>query len=152
MDVKTILWPTDLSKSSIKAAPHVVDLAEKHGARVVVLYVGIDLCEYFPAYSNYPSQDELRSFQSWELEKAKKDLETVCEKELKACPNWEVKLVQGEAVGKILDLIKHENADMVVLTSRGHGAENRPDKGTGLGSTAREVVEKSPVPVHVVKA
>jgi nucleotide-binding universal stress UspA family protein len=41
---------------------------------------------------------------------------------------------------------------MVVLTSRGHGAENRPDTGTGLGSTAREVVEKSTVPVHVIKA
>jgi nucleotide-binding universal stress UspA family protein len=152
MDVNTILWPTDLSKSSIQAAQHVVDLAEKHGAGVVVLYVGIDLCEYFPAYGNYPSKDELQSFQSWEIEQAKKDLEAVCEKELKACPNWEVKLVQGDAVGKILEFVKSENADLVVLTSRGHGSENRPDKGTGLGSVAREVVERSPVPVHVVKA
>lgn len=152
MDVKTILWPTDLSKSSIKAAQHVVDLAEKHGARVVVLYVGIDLCEYFPAYSNYPSKDELQNFQSWEIETAKKDLESVCEKELKACPNWEVKLVQGDAAGKILEFVKNENADMIVLTSRGQGAEKRADKGTGLGSVAKEVIEKSPVPIHVIKA
>jgi len=152
MNVKTILWPTDLSKSSIAAAGHVVDLAGKHGAAVIVLYVGIDLCEYFPAYSNYPGQDELRNFQSWELERAKKDLETVCGKELKACPNWDIKLIQGDAAGKILDAVKEMNADLVVLTSRGRGAENRPDKGTGLGSVARQVVRDSPVPVHIVKS
>lgn len=152
MDVKTILWPTDLSSSSIAAAGHVVDLAKKHGARVIVLYVGIDLCEYFPAYGNYPGQDELQNFQSWELERAKKDLESVCDKELKACPNWEIRLIQGDAAGKILQTVKDENVDLVVLTSRGRGAENRPDKGTGLGSVVREVVRDSPVPVHIVKS
>lgn len=152
MDVKTILWPTDLSKSSIAAAGHVADLATKHGARVIVLYVGIDLCEYFPAYGNYPGQNELQNFQSWELERAKKDLESVCDKELKACPNWDIKLIQGDAAGKILQAVKDENVDLVVLTSRGRGAENRPDKGTGLGSVAREVVRDSPVPVHIVKS
>jgi hypothetical protein len=32
MEIKTILWPTDLSANSLKAGPHVVALARKHDA------------------------------------------------------------------------------------------------------------------------
>ena len=42
MEVRTILWPTDLSKNSIKAAKHVSSLAEKYQAKVILLYVGVD--------------------------------------------------------------------------------------------------------------
>ena len=43
MEVRTILWPTDLSKNSIKAAKHVSSLANKYQAKVILLYVGVDL-------------------------------------------------------------------------------------------------------------
>jgi hypothetical protein len=45
----TILWPTELSKSSMRALPQVMSLSEKYGANVVVLYVAPDLCSMFPA-------------------------------------------------------------------------------------------------------
>ena len=149
MEVRTILWPTDLSKNSIKAARHVSSLALKYGAKVIVLYVGVDLLSYFRAYGD-PSKDQLEHFQGWELKEAKKHLETVCEKELKACPNIEVKLVQGDAASEILKTVKDAKADMVVLTSHGRGQEDLDQKSTDFGSVAKKVMANSPVPVHLV--
>jgi nucleotide-binding universal stress UspA family protein len=150
MEVRTILWPTDLSKNSIKAAKHVSSLAEKYKAKVILLYVGVDLMSFFPAYGNYPSEDQLEHFQNWELKQAKKHLESVCEKELKACPNIEVKLVQGDAATEILKMAQETKADMMVLTSHGRGHEDLDQKSADFGSVAKKVMANSPVPVHLV--
>jgi nucleotide-binding universal stress UspA family protein len=149
MEVRTILWPTDLSKNSIKAAKHVSSLAQKYQAKVILLYVGVDLASYFRAYGD-PSESQLEHFQGWELKQAKKQLETVCDQELKACPNIEVKLVQGDAANEILKAIKEAKADMVVLTSHGRGTEELDQKSTDFGSVAKKVMANSPVPVHLV--
>ena len=149
MEVRTILWPTDLSKNSIKAAKHVSSLALKYDAKVILLYVGVDLMSMFPAYGT-PSGGQLEHFQQWELEQAKKHLEGVCAKELKACPNIDVRLVQGDAAVEILKTIKEAKADMVVLTSHGRGQEDLDQKSTDFGSVAKKVLANSPVPVHLV--
>lgn len=149
MEVRTILWPTDLSKNSIKAAKHVSSLAQKYQAKVILLYVGVDLMSHFRAYGN-PSEDQLEHFQNWELKQAKKHLEAVCEKELKSCPNIQVKLVQGDAAAEILKAVKEDKADMVVLTSHGRGHEELDQKSADFGSVAQKVMAKSPVPVHLV--
>ena len=149
MEVRTILWPTDLSKNSIKAAKHVESLAEKYQAKVVLLYVGVDLMTHFGAYS-YPSEDHLKHFQDWELQHAKKQLEVVCAKELKACPKIEMRLVQGDPAAEILKSVKDEKADMVVLTSHGRGSEGLDQKSADFGSVAKKVMANSPVPVHLV--
>jgi nucleotide-binding universal stress UspA family protein len=149
MEVRTILWPTDLSKNSIKAAKHVSSLALKYQAKVILMYVGVDLLSYFRAYGD-PSKDQLEHFQSWELKQAKTHLEGVCEQELKACPNIEVKLVQGDAASEILKAIKETKADMVVLTSHGRGQEDLDQKSADFGSVAKKVLANSPVPVHLV--
>jgi nucleotide-binding universal stress UspA family protein len=149
MEVRTILWPTDLSKNSIKAAKHVSSLASKYQAKVILLYVGVDLLSYFRAYGD-PSKDQLEHFQSWELKQAKQHLETVCAQELQACPNIEVKLVQGDAANEILKTIKEAKADMVVLTTHGRGQEDLDRKSADFGSVAKKVMANSPVPVHLV--
>jgi len=150
MEVRTILWPTDLSKNSIKAAKHVSSLAQKYQAKVILLYVGVDMMSLFPAYGTYPSPEQLENFQSWELKQAKKQLESMCETELQACPNIEVKLVQGDAACEILKIAKDAKADMVVLTSHGRGHEEVDQKSADFGSVAKKVMAKSPVPVHLV--
>lgn len=150
MEVRTILWPTDLSKNSIKAAKHVSSLALKYQAKVILLYVGVDLMSMFPAYGNYPSKDQLEHFHTWELQQAKKHLEAVCAKELKACPNVDVRLAQGDAASEILKTIKKAKADMVVLTSHGRGHDELDQKSAEFGSVAKKVMANSPVPVHLV--
>jgi len=149
MEVRTILWPTDLSKNSIKAAKNVESLAEKYKAKVIVLYVGVDLLSHFGAYGE-PTQEHLQHFQKWEMDHAKKKLESVCAAELKACPALEVRLVQGDAATEIIKAIKEEKADMVVLTTHGRGAEDMDRISTEFGSVAKKVITNSPVPIHLV--
>jgi nucleotide-binding universal stress UspA family protein len=149
MEVRTILWPTDLSKNSIKAAKHVSSLALKYQAKVILMYVGVDLLSYFRAYGD-PSKDQLEHFQGWELKQAKKHLETVCEQELKTCPNIEVKLVQGDAAAEILKTISQAKVDLVVLTTHGRGHDELDQKSSEFGSVAYKVMANSPVPVHLV--
>lgn len=149
MDVKTILWPTDLSENSQRAAKHVVSLAEQYGAAVKLLYVAADLCDYFPAYGNHPDPEKVQAFVDWELEHAKKKLGSICDSELKGCPNLSFHLVKGDAAQEILKAISEYKADLVVLTSRGHGGKTGV-KGD-FGNVADKVVKSSPIPVHVVK-
>ena len=105
MEVRTILWPTDLSRNSLKAAPHVNSLAEKYQAKVLVLYVGVDLMNLLPYGGKYPNEEYLEHFRNWETEQAKKRLETICDKELKACPMFDVVLVTGDPATEILKAV-----------------------------------------------
>jgi len=149
MEVRTILWPTDLSKNSIKAAKNVESLAERYKAKVILLYVGVDLMSHTGVYGE-PTPEHLKHFQQWETDRAKKKLESVCQKELKACPALEVRLVQGDAATEIIKAIKKEKADMVVITTHGRGAENVDQVSAEFGSVAKKVIANSPVPVHLV--
>jgi nucleotide-binding universal stress UspA family protein len=150
MEIKTILWPTDLSRNSLKAAKNVESLAEKYQAKVILLYVGVDPMTMFPAWGNYPSQEQMRHFQDFEMKHARQALETVCAKELKACPNIDIQLVTGHAACEIIKMAKDQKADMIVLTSHGRGHDELDQKSTEFGSVARQVLAQSPVPVHLV--
>lgn len=150
MKVRTILWPTDLSKLSLKAAPHVNSLAEKYQAKVIVFYVGVDLMNLLPYGGKYPSEEHLSHFQSWEMDQAKKKLETICQAELKACPMFEVNLVQGDPAAEILKAIKKLKVDMVVLSSHGRSADDLDAASPEFGSVVLRVLKSSPVPVHLV--
>ncbi|MEJ2071530.1 MAG: universal stress protein [Syntrophobacterales bacterium] len=149
MEVRTILWPTDLSRNSLKAAKHVNSLAEKYQAKVIVMYVGVDLMTQLMSYG-YPSEEHVKNFQDWELDQAKKKLATVCEENLKACPMLDILMVQGDAAEQIIKAIKEKKADMVVLSSHGRTADDLDKASPEFGSVARKVVANSPVPVHLV--
>lgn len=150
MEIQTILWPTDLSRASLRAAGQVVSLAEKYGARVVVVYVAVDLCSYFPAFGNYPSPDHIQAFQSWEVEDARKKLDDMCKQLLHGCPYFTVRLAKGEAGAEILKVAMEEKAGLVVMTSRGMSLDKGAGETTGLGNVARKVLESSTIPVQIV--
>jgi nucleotide-binding universal stress UspA family protein len=150
MEVRTILWPTDLSRNSLKAAPHVNSLAEKYQAKVLVLYVGVDLMNLLPYGGKYPNEEYLEHFRNWETEQAKKRLETICDKELKACPMFDVVLVTGDPATEILKAADQHQADMVVLSSHGRSADDLDAASPEFGSVARKVLKNSSVPVHLV--
>ncbi|QJT10382.1 universal stress protein [Oceanidesulfovibrio marinus] len=148
MEPKTILWPTDLSKSSIDSAKHVLSLSRKYGAGVVMLYVAVNLCDFFPAYGNYPSPNVLKDFQSWELQHAREQMEHVCERDLKECPNLEIEVVQGDPVEEILEMVKKKDADMIVVAGR--NKKTGAAKGTYLAEAMGDLIHLAPVPVLVV--
>jgi len=84
------------------------------------------------------------------LKHAKKQLEQVCETELKACPKIEMRLVRGEAAGEILKSVKKEKADLVVLTTHGRGHGDLDQRSSDFGSVAKKVLATSRAPVHLV--
>jgi nucleotide-binding universal stress UspA family protein len=77
-------------------------------------------------------------------------MESICDKDLKACPMLQIKLVQGDPAAEILKAVAEEKADLVVLTSHGKGQEALDTKSPEFGSVARKVLSLSPVSVYVV--
>lgn len=150
MEVKKILWPTDLSENSLKALDHVYDLATKFGAEIIMLYVGIDLKNYFPAYGNYPNPELYERFEQWEQQEARKRLNDLCNGKLGGCPALTTRIVTGDAVNEILKAIKEYGVDLVVMTTHGHGHGDSAREALHPGRTAELVSRRSPVPVHLV--
>ena len=146
----TILWPTELSRSSLSALPQVMSLSEKYGANVVVLYVAPDLCSMFPAYGSYPSGEFVEKFQDWELEKAREELQNICSGKLQGCPNLTIRLLRGDAGEKIVEAVRKEDADMIVMATRGQSLDRSGERWSDLGSVATKVAANSPVPVVLV--
>jgi nucleotide-binding universal stress UspA family protein len=125
-----------------------LSLAEKYKAEVIFMYVTVDLCSYFPAYGNYPNIDHLNNFRDWELEKARKRLEEICDTKLKGCPYLKLRLAQGDPSEQILELADKEKADLIVLTNRCQGKGSQ--KYDEIGSVASKVIKKSSIPVYII--
>jgi len=134
MNEPTLLWPTDLSKGSLKAAGEVMALARQQGARIVVLYVAVDLCSYFPAYGNFPSPERIQEFQGWEMQTARATLEDMCANLLSGCPYLTVRLAKGDAAAQILKTAQDEHVTQIVMTSRGQSLDQDPGNVAGLGA------------------
>ena len=77
-------------------------------------------------------------------------MQHLCETELKACPNMEIRLVQGDAASEILKAVQTEKADLVVITTHGLSHDKMEKKSPLFGSVAEKVIRTSPVPVHLV--
>jgi len=148
--IRTILWPTDLSRNSLQSAKHVASLAEKYQAKIIMLYVATDLTSLYGGYAHEPGEHHLQHFQEWELKQAKSKMQQICQTELKACPNMEIRLVQGDAASEILKAVQAEKADLLVITTHGRGHDEIDQKSPVFGSVAEKVIRHSTVPVHLV--
>jgi len=115
-----------------------------------MLYVATDLTSMFGGYAHEPGEHHLQHFQEWELKQAKSKMQHLCETELKACPNMEIRLVQGDAASEILKAVQTEKADLVVITTHGLSHDKMEKKSPLFGSVAEKVIRTSPVPVHLV--
>jgi nucleotide-binding universal stress UspA family protein len=146
MEVKKILWPTDLSENAVKAQPYVTSLTEKYQTEVHVLYVMEDLPYAEVAYHG-PAADfdasQIDRIREWEEEHAKERLDEICKEHLKGCPLYVRHVAIGDPAKEILKFVEKEKVDMVVMATRGR-------KGFFYGSVAEKVVRNSPVPVVTI--
>ena len=141
-EIKTILWPNDLSKCSEEALPYVRSLAKKYGALVHVLYVVEDLTDHDSWYGDFdPTHAE--KIMQWEQEKAQKRQQQLCQKYLGDCAEYQKHIIIGNPVQEILKFIDAANVDMVVMCKKGKTG------GFDMGGVARKVIAGSPVPVVV---
>ena len=140
--VDKILFSCDLTENSTKILPYVLSVAEKYNSQVYILYVD-ELQKWGGHFIPHTSLNTLREEA---MKSAEKAMDKICEEQLQSCPNFERKIVSGDAATEILKTIESEDIDMVVMGTHGRkGLEH-----TIFGSVAENVVKRSPVPVLVV--
>jgi nucleotide-binding universal stress UspA family protein len=145
MEIKKILWPTDLSGNAEKALPHVNSLSQKYKTEIHILYVIEELGIHEPWYGVF-EPDHMEKIHEWEAKKARARLNQICEEYLKRCPLYTKHVSIGDPAEEILKLIAEENIDMVVMATRGR-------KGRfAFGSVTEKVVKNAPVTVVTIPA
>lgn len=143
MEIKKILWPTDLSGNAEKAQETVRAMAQKHGAEVHLLYVMEDLGRHEPWYGDF-NQEHIDKIQAWEREKAEKRLNELCETALKGCPAFFKEIALGDPAEEILKAVGKIGADAVILAAKGRTGR------FAFGGVADKVVKNASVPVVTV--
>jgi nucleotide-binding universal stress UspA family protein len=145
MELKKILWATDLSENARQALPYVSSLSEKYQTEVHVLYV-LEAMGPFGAWYGDFDQSQLEKLQSLEKQKAEEVLDEICSTHLESCPLYVRHTALGDPASEILKLIDKEKPDMVVLTTRGRRGQFQ------FGGVAEKVVKHADVPVLTVPA
>ena len=143
MEVKKILWPTDLSGNAHKAMPLVTSLSMKYNCEVHVLYVIEELALHEPWYGEFYSS-RIGEIHAWERQKAEERLNSICEEHLKGCPMYVRHIAIGEPADEILKLVPYEGIDMVVMAKRGRRGR------FSFGSVTEKVLKSVSVPIIVV--
>ena len=150
MEIKKILWPTDLSKNAAKALPYVSSLSERYGAEVHLLYVVEDALQFDHIYGD-ANPVFLKELQERISEEGNKYLEKVCQESLSHCPAYYKHIVVGDPANEILKAVEDLQVNIIVMATHGHGNEvSSGIRHFPSGSVSEKVIKNSPVPVLTV--
>ncbi len=140
---KKILVPTDASEYSRRALTSAIELAKHFQAEITLLHVTFPPHAYWGytlSYGILVAQEDLT-----------RNGEVALEATLLGVPTDGVKLItvleMGHPVNKILDQIRKDKIDLVVIGSHGYG----PIMGSVLGSVSQRILQKATCPVLLVK-
>lgn len=147
MDIHKILWPSDRSEESDRSLAYALFIAKKYDAEILGIHVSrkqpfLSSLEFFDA--NDESLKNAFEHSEQEFESYFSSLESRLRKQ-KVRLNW--KILKGESAEKVLRVAKREQADLIVMGTRGHGLLDR----MLIGSTTLEVLRKSMVPILAYK-
>lgn len=165
VNVKKILYATDLSENAHYAFAYAVSLANLYGATIVILHVLTEipnLDSSVQAYIDAERWQEIKDRNMKEVRESlagkKRDhvaireaLDQFCE-DVKSASNEQFKtdeivVKRGNTVDIILEESQKRNCDLIVMGTQGHGIL----ADVMMGSTARKVIRRSPTPVLVVR-
>ena len=146
--MKTIVAAVDFSNATLGVLEMAGSLAKAFGAQLHLLHV----IEQEPTYTAYGfTPDEypvLHEFQEEAKRRAARKLEDLLTTTAGNLPGTSVHLIEDSPLHGIVNYVKQNNADLVVLGSHGHGVV----VSLLLGSVAEGMVRKSVVPTLVVPA
>lgn len=138
--IKLILAALDGSKYSFKALDYACELAEKHGAKLLMLHA-------------YRSTSDLRGTEGFNrlVAKRKQAGEAVMEEARcrVAGASFEIEedLLEGPGADAVIRVATFRNADLIVMGTRGMGSF----KGLLFGSVSTKVAHHAPCSVLVVR-
>ncbi|MEW6673404.1 MAG: universal stress protein [Thermodesulfobacteriota bacterium] len=166
VEIKKILYATDLSESARHAFAYAVSLANAYGASITILHVLFNVPNVDSIAAFYIGQDEWNKIKQRTLDDARQALigkkrenvaikeilsrfsETVsAEAEAAAALTDEILIKKGNPEDQILQQAEERHCDLIVMGSHGHGAIAE----AVIGSTARKVLRRSKIPVLVVR-
>jgi len=155
--IRRILYATDLSENARYAYGYAADLAAKYDAKVTILFVIEQISHMTDIYVNdilgSEKWKELKEGHKEEYyEKIRNRVENFCNEagsDIKECTLMvdDIKIKEGVPFQEIIGLCDEINADAVVMGSYGHSALTE----LFVGGTTRRVVNKSRIPVLVVR-
>ena len=167
VEVKKILYATDLSENARYAFAYAVSLADLYNAAITILHVLPEVPELLDqSVIGYISAERWEEIKSQQLEEAKEALigkrkEHLAVKEALLQFSEDVKqqqqgagfttdeviVVRGNPVEEIIKNAEERNCELLVMGT--HGLGTLAD--AMLGSTARRVIRRSKMPVLVVR-
>ena len=167
VDVKKILYATDLSESARYAFAYAVSLADLYNAAITFIHVLPEVPHRLDkSVIGYISEERWEEIKSQNVEEAREAiigksrdhlairdaLHQFSEdaKEGRAGEGFvtdDIIVVRGNPVEEILKYSKEKNCDLIVMGTHGQGTL----ADAMMGSTARRVLRRSPKPVLVVR-
>jgi nucleotide-binding universal stress UspA family protein len=136
--IKNILYATDFSQAAEAALPYAKGLAMQYGATVHGVHMR------FPAFCPNVAIMAMPEFESAAQEQSKIEAELL--NELLADVPHEVSVCAGEFWSTILDIVRKQSVDLIVIGTRGRtGVEKAL-----LGSMSEEILRSAPCPVLTV--
>jgi len=155
LQIKKILYATDLSKNSAYAFFYAVDMAKKHNASIVILH-SIEPIRHIYDEGGMALESVLEKAkkheQEMDIEEIKTRLQEFCNKaETQIGPPCvglvsKILVPLGHPVEEILKAADDEGCDAIVLGTHGKGFLRQ----TFLGSVAGSVLERTRKPVFIL--
>jgi nucleotide-binding universal stress UspA family protein len=141
---KKILVPVDFSQYSDEILAYAIEIAHKFDASIDLIHV-IPNMDYFTPYESFMAAENIVAVQKGVEGEVEKDLDEVAQK----LPGITVKKVirTGVAFVEILDYVKSEGIDLIIMGTRGRGGLEH----IIIGSVAEKVLRKSPCPVLTIR-
>lgn len=143
--ISKILFPTDFSDISAKAAKETIDLCSTLGASLEVFHV-VELNSMIAMYGRYAAILQETEFKA--LQSASKQMKDFVQKfNDQESVKINTKVVSGIAAPTVCDYAKEQGCNLIAMAT--HGRSGLPK--FFLGSVTERVIRTSPVPVLVLK-
>ena len=167
VEVKKILYATDLSENARFAFAYAVSLADLYGAKITMLHVLPEVSELMDKHVvGYIDPEQWEKIKAQHFKEAKealigkskghlavKDLLHQFSEKVKEGQEGEgfitddIIVERGNPVEQIIRQAEERNCDLIVMGTHGYGTL----EDVMLGSTARRVIRRAKMPVLVVR-
>ncbi len=161
IDVKKILFATDLSETARHAVKYACSIGNKYDAQVHAVHIVPDVLDEYSSGTGIDLSGIIDKTKKSELnqknieaattaihERMKITSQKVLE-EIPHCPLSEERIIvqAGDPVDEIVKIAREQNFDLIIMGTHGHGELEE----LMVGSTASGVILKSKVPVLVAR-
>jgi nucleotide-binding universal stress UspA family protein len=155
-NIKKILYLTDLSETARQALGYALAAADAYGAEITILHVVEDVSPnaelVIATFLGYGSIEELKSKTRDEMKiRIKSRLSELCHDIGRQMPSCrfvvrDILVENGQPAPLILEHVKQENFDLLVMGNQGHSAITE----IFSGSIARKVIQACKKPILVI--